>query len=58
MTAKYYNYKPHEYQKDRLFKDLVKVLVTDDNKKPPHINQYVKNTEFWVKRGRKECTVV
>ena len=50
MTAKYYNYKPHEYQKDRLFKDLVKVLVTDDNKKPPHINQYVKNTEFWVKR--------
>ena len=58
MTAKYYNYTPHEYQKDRLFKDLVKVLVTDDNKKPPHINQYVKNTEFWVKRGRKECTVV
>jgi len=58
MTVTYYKHRPQPHEQDGMFKDLVEVLVTDDNKKPPHIKPTVKNTEFWVKRNKKECTVV
>ena len=58
LKPKYYKYVPGANDQDKLFKDLQEVLVNDNNKKPPHINQNVKNTEFWVKRGKKECTLV
>jgi len=58
IVPKWYSFKPHHSHKDGLFVDCKKIIINHNNIKPPHINQDVQNTEFWIKRKRKECTVV
>ena len=58
LKPKWYEHKPYHTHKDGVFVDLKKVLKNDHNIKPPHISQSLQNTEFWVKRKKKECTVV
>ena len=54
---RWYEHKPSPYRTDGLFRDLKKIHLNDNNIKPPHIDSRVKNTEFWVRRGKKECVV-
>ncbi|SVA19531.1 uncharacterized protein METZ01_LOCUS72385 [marine metagenome] len=41
-----------------MFIGLKEVLINDNNLKPGHVKLPAMNTEFWVKRDKKECTVV
>lgn len=58
IKPKWYEHTPWHPYKDGLFNGCKKILKNDNNIKPPHINQSTQNTEFWVKRNKKECTVV
>ena len=58
IVPKWYSFKPHHSHNDGMFIDCKKIIINHNNIKPPHINQNVQNTEFWIKRKRKECTVV
>ena len=58
IKPKWYEHTPWHPYKDGLFNSCKKILKNDNNIKPPHINQSTQNTEFWVKRNKKECTVV